>query len=138
MTLYEVTRAFENIALEQPNVRMVGHNHLYRDLNDNPGVRYRVFYLTQTTHRANDLFEVYGFNAFVIDRLLDDGSNELEAESYAKETLDNILRTFCEKYGVELVGTRKYQSFTEHFKDECCGMYVTFEVEIPIDLICAE
>ena len=138
MTLYETVRAFENIALEQPNIRSVGHNRLYDDMNATPSLKYRVFYLTQNPHKSNDLFDIYSFNAFVIDRLRDDKTNELEAESYAKETLDNILTKFCEMYQAELVGTRKYQPFTEKFADETCGMYVTFEVEVPKDLICPE
>lgn len=138
MTLYEVIHSLENIAMEQPNVRMVGHNHLYRDLNDNPSVKYRVFYVTQTSHKTTELWDVYGLNAFIIDRLKADGSNELEAESNAKETLDNILNVFCDRYGADIIGTRKYQPFTEKFVDETCGVYVTFEIQLPVDLICSE
>lgn len=137
-TLYSVVKTLQNTALEQPNVRTVGENHLYDMMNGNPSVRYSVFYVTQTTHRSNDLFDVWGFNLFYIDRLLDDRSNELEIESTAKQVLDNVVDKFCARYNAEVTGIRKYQSFTEHFKDECAGMYVTLEIEVPREIICPE
>ena len=138
MTLYEVVHSLENIALEQPNVRSCCHNHLYDFMNGKPDIRYRVFYVTQTSHKSNDLFDQWGLTLFIVDRLLDDKSNELEIESYAKETLDNIVNNFCERYSSEVVGTRKYQSFTEHFVDDCAGMYLTLDIEVPKEIICAE
>lgn len=137
-TLYSVVRTLQNTALGMPNVRTVGENHLYDLMNGNPGVKYAVFYVTQTTHRSNDLFDIWGFNLFYIDRLLNDKSNELEIESTAKEVLDNIVDRFCANYNADVVGIRKYQSFTEHFKDECAGMYVTLEIEVPKEIICPE
>ena len=137
-TLYSVVKTLQNIALDQPNIRTAGENHLYDMMNGNPSVRYAVFYVTQTTHRSNEFFDVWGFNLFVIDRLLDDRSNELEIESNAKQVLDNVVDLFCQNYNAEVTGTRKYQSFTEHFKDECAGMYVTLEIEVPKEIICPE
>lgn len=137
-TLYSVVKTLQNTALEEPNVRTVGENHLYDMMNGNPSVKYCVFYVTQTTHRSNDLFDVWGFNLFYIDRLLDDRSNELEIESTAKQVLDNVVDKFCARYNAEVTGIRKYQSFTEHFVDECAGMYVTLEIEVPREIICPE
>ena len=128
----------QNIALEQPNIRTVGENHLYDMMNGNPSVKYAVFYVTQTTHRSDEFYDVWGLNLFEIDRLLDDGSNELEIESTAKQVLDNIVDKFCARYNSEVTGIRRYQSFTERFKDLTAGMYVTLEIQVPKEIICPE
>lgn len=137
-TLYQVIKALESVALEQPNIRYVGENDLYEDLNANPNIQYSVFYVTQNTHTSTDEWDYYGLNLFVLDRLKNDKSNELEIESYAKETLDNIIGVFCERYNAEVVGERTYQVFTEKFVDSCCGVYVNVRLQLPKNIICYE
>ena len=121
-TLYQIIKTLQGIALEQPNIRQTGENRLYDDLNGNPEVRYGVFYITQGAHQSNEEWDLYNLNCFYIDRLTDDKSNELLIESTAKQVLDNIIDTFCDKYGAEVSGIRRYQAFTEHFKDEAAGI----------------
>ena len=140
MTLYEFVHRLENIALNMPNVRSAGHNKLY-DFMANPEVEYRVFYVTQNQHQSYDNFDVYNVNLFIIDRLLPDYSNELEIQSAAKTTLDNIVEKFCDLYNSEIVGgtnTRKYSPFTEKFNSLTAGMFLTIKIEVPKDIVCAE
>lgn len=137
-TLYQVVKTLENIALQQPNIRTVGENHLYDMMNGNPEVKYNVFYITQTQHRSTDEWDTYGLNLFFISRLADNKENELQIESTGKEVLNNIVSKFCETYNAEVVGTRTYQPFTERFNDECAGIYVTLQLTMPKDIICPE
>jgi hypothetical protein len=139
-TLYSVIKTLEGIALSQPNVRSAGDGSLYDFMNGDPSVKYSAFFVTQNKHTTSlDLdYDIYSLNLFHIDRLRDDKTNELECESTAKEVLNNIINRFCAQYDADVVGTIEWQSFTEHFKDECAGMYATVKIRVPIDVICPE
>lgn len=139
-TLYSVIKTLEAIALGQPNVRSAGDGSLYDFLNGNPSVRYNVFFVTQNKHTTSldQDYDTYSLNLFLINRLRDDKSNELEAESNAKEVLTNIINQFCYSYDADVVGVIEWQSFTEHFKDECVGVYATLKIRVPLDIICPE
>ena len=139
-TLYSVIKTLEAIALGQPNVRSAGDGSLYDYMNGDPSVMYNVFFVTQNRHSTSlDLdYDIYNLNLFHITRLRDDKVNELEGESTSKEVLQNVINRFCEQYDADVVGTIEWQAFTEHFKDECCGMYATLKIRVPIDVICAE
>lgn len=137
-TLYSVVKTLQTIALEQPNIRTVGENKLYDDMNGNPEIKYGVFYVTQNKHKSTDEWDIYSFNLFVIDRLTENKDNELRIESTAKQILDNIIATFCARYNAEVVGERKYQPFVEKFKDVCSGLFVKVDLMMPKDVICIE
>lgn len=137
-TLYQVVKTLQGIALQQPNIRTVGENHLYDMMNGNPEVKYNVFYITQTQHRSTEEWDTFGLNLFFISRLADNKENELQIESTGKQVLDNIIDTFCESYNAMVSGTRRYQPFTEKFKDECAGVWVTVDLMLPKDVICPE
>lgn len=137
-TLYSVVRTLQSIALQQPNIRTVGENKLYEDLNGNPELKFGVFYVTQGQHKSSGDFDIWSFHLFVIDRIMDNKENELRVESTAKQTLDNIITTFCARYNADVTGERKYNPFIEKFKDICGGVWVDVSLIMPKDIICPE
>lgn len=138
MTLFNVTNILEQIALLQKNVRTASDGSIYEFLDANPSVRYNVIHFSQTTHRTEDDFDYYGYNIFFVGRLehnLED--NRLELQSEGKEVITNIIRTFCEKYDLEMPVLR-FKPYTQRFVDECAGVYCTLELEVPVDWVCEE
>lgn len=138
MTLYQVIKGLERIALTHPNVRTAENGNIYEILNANPSVEYNAFVVTQNKHKDTDQFSYYGLTLFMVDRLVDDlESNRLQVQSMAKQLLSNIIMTFCNEYDID-VPTIVYQPFTQKFQDLTAGMYAQVEFEIPLDLVCAE
>lgn len=138
MTLYQLTKALESIALTHPNIRTAKDGSIYKIMNDDPSVTYGVFIVTQNRHRQTEMFDYYGLTLFFVDRLVSNREdNRLQIQSIAKQLLGNIIATFCETYDVDFPMIT-YQPFTEKFKDETAGQYAQFELEIPRDIICAE
>ena len=141
MTLYQITKELERIALSQPNIRYAGDGDLYRDLNACPSRNYAAFYLTNNRHYSDETQEVdrYSFNMFYIDRLVNvEGDNALEIQSIGKESLMNIIRTFNELYDGEIYGTIEWQVFTQRFSDECAGIYAIVTLQVPMDALCID
>lgn len=138
MTLYDVIKGLERIALTHPNIRTAKDGSVYEIMNANPSVTYGAFVVTQNTHRQTEQFDYYGLTLFYIDRLKDDmDSNRLQIQSFAKQVLGNIIHVFCNEYDLD-VPTITYQSFTQKFADETAGQYAQFELEVPIDIMCPE
>lgn len=139
MTLYQITKALETIALTHPNIRTATDGSIYTIMNANPSVKYGTFIVTQNQHRQTEMFDIYGLTLFYVDRLVDNREdNRLQIQSIGKQVLGNIIQTFCETYDVDFPLVVRYTPFTEKFKDECAGMYVQIELEIIKDNICAE
>lgn len=138
MTLYQVVKGLERIALTHPNVRTANDGNVYDLLNVADPSEYCYVVVSQTTHRQTEQFDHYGFNIFFIDRLVDDlESNRLQIQSIGKQILGNVIATFCETYDIDFP-TITYHPFTQKFLDLCGGQYASFELEIPRDIICAE
>lgn len=138
MTLYNVVNGFKEIALTHPNIRTAKDGSIYNILNANPSIKYGAFVVTQGVHRQTEQFDYYHLILFYVDRLVDDmDSNRLQIQSIAKQTLGNIIYTFCDEYDIDNP-TITYHPFTEKFADETSGMYAEFDLEIPLDIICAE
>lgn len=138
MTLYQVVKGLEEIALEHPNIRTADDGSVYDIMNANPSVKYGAFVVTQTTHRQNEQFDYYGLVIFFIDRLVDNlDGNRLQIQSIGKQVLGNIINTFCNENDVD-VPSVTFTPFTQRFADECAGMYANLELEIIKDNICDE
>ena len=138
MTLYNLIKALERIALTQPNIRTAKDGSVYNILNANPSVKYEAFVVTQNTHRQDEQFDYYGLTLFIVDRLDDDlETNRLQVQSIAKEQLANIIRTFCNEYDID-IPTTTFQTFTERFQDLTAGTYAQLEFVIPVEIQCAE
>lgn len=128
MTLLQVIRRLEEVALAQPPVASIVENDAYR-LNEMPSARYGVFAFTQGRHSGGAALGLrrYTFTLMYIDRLTEDHGNELEAQSTGDFVLDNILRTLAEEWEVS---DWTIQTFTQRFADDCAGAFteVTFGV----------
>lgn len=137
--LVEFIKLIKDIASAQPNVNQVIDNDVYR-LNTLKDVEYSVFAWQQRQHQEEEDFWIYTFQLFYIDRLTQDGSNEVELQGTALEVLSNIIGTVIEYGGgeIELYNTPAYQPFTQRFKDETAGAYVTVMFRVPKDCICIE
>lgn len=137
MTLLQVIRRLEAVALAQPAVRQVVENDAYR-LNELPDAKYGVFAFTQGRHSASadNGLKRYAFTLMYIDRLTEDHGNELEAQSTGDFVLDNILRTLAEEWEVSDWTT---QTFTQRFADDCAGAYTDVTFGVPMSAgDCAE
>lgn len=139
MTLFQVVKSLQTIALANPYIENAGDGSIYNFMNANPSIKYGVFFVSQTTHREDDYFDWYGFNLFVIDRLVDNlESNRLQIQSIAKEVLGNTIKTFIKKFIGITHGEIRYYPFTERFADLCAGQYCNVEFKIPKAVICEE
>lgn len=138
MTLLQVIRRLEEVALAQPAVASVVENDADR-LNALPDARYGVFAFVQGRHQASieNGLKRYAFTLIYIDRLTEDHGNELEAQSTGDFVLDNILRTLAEEWEVSAWTT---QTFTQRFADECAGAYCDVILGVPVSSggLCAE
>lgn len=138
MTLYNVIRELERIAMTHPNVRTAKDGSVYEIMNASPSVKYGAFVVTQNKHYQQGQFDHYGLTLFFIDRLVSDmEDNRLQIQSFAKQVLGNIINVFCEEYDLD-VPIIRYQPFTQKFADECAGQYAQIELEIPLDILCPE
>lgn len=136
MTLKEIIDNLKSIALTQPDVRAASDGDVYEKMNGNPSIKYSVFHATQTTHQTEDGWDNYGLSLFLIDRLVDDSSNRLEIQSRAKETLNNIILTFCENFDAEHTSIT-FTPFTQKFKDDCAGVWCNVTIGVQADYNCA-
>lgn len=138
MTLYNVIKGLEEIALTLPNIRTAADGSIYDIMNANPSVKYGTFIVTQNTHRQTEMFDHYGLTIFYCDRLVDNmDSNRLQIQSFGKQALGNIIHVFCDRYDID-VPTITYTTWTQKFSDLCAGVYAQLEFEIPIDILCPE
>jgi len=130
MTLSEVIRAIEIVAKGQPSVNMIVRNDVFR-INSAPNVLYGVFAWLQREHRYEVETDTmhYSFTFFYVDRLTEDGSNEVEVQSTGISTLRNILQTLDDA-DIYVEDDYTFQTFNQRFLDVCAGAYcnVTFSV----------
>ena len=138
MTLYEFTHILMGIAESQPAINSVTEGSIYQNLNANPSLRYYNCNISQIEHRQDDEFFYFGYNIFVTERLLDDESNRLEAQSTAIETLKNIIATVLEEHDVYLYDEILYNTFTQRFVDMTAGAYATVRFRVPLSYLCEE
>ena len=138
MTLFQVIEILKEIALGQPNVKSATDGSIYEVMNTKPSVKYDVVHFSQTTHQSDEETDYYGLNIFYVSRLEDSlENNRLQIQSIGKEILDNIIRTFCENWGIDFP-VITYTPFTQRFNDLCAGQYCNLRIEIPKEIICAD
>ena len=136
MTLLDLIKKIEDVAVVQPQVKEVIPSDVYK-LNERADALYGVFAWTQGQHVMNvyEGMTAYTFNLFYIDRLTADQKNKTEIQSVGLQVLGNILRTFAPLMGVS---TARFQPFTERFADECAGVYCTVTLTVPDDTSCEQ
>lgn len=137
--LSDFVNMIKAVASSQPIVNSIIDNDIYR-LNSLKDAEYSVFGWQQRQHQEEVDFWIYSFQFFYIDRLTQDGGNELQAQSTGMEVLSNIIGTILGLGGgdIELASTTLYQPFTQKFKDETAGCYATVTFRVAKDTICYE
>lgn len=139
MTLLQVIRQLERIALTQHNVRYAADGDIFKDLNSNQSVKYDVVYLTQNQHQSEGEFDRYNLNIFYISRLENmDGDNTLQIQSIGKEVIENMVKIFCDQFDADVYGTTYWQAFKQKFADETAGIYCIIVLEVPKDSVCVD
>lgn len=138
MTLMQVIRVIEEVALQQPSVNMIIPNDIF-ELNTLPDARYGVFGWTQGQHSTSveSSLITYAFTFFYVDRLNGDASNKIEVQSVGMQTLDNILRSL-DDMDITASATYTFQTFNQRFIDECAGVYCTVQLQVPVSSLCSE
>ena len=138
MTLQQVIRVIEMVAMKQPSVNMIVQNDIFR-LNAKPDAQYGVFGWTQGQHTASadsSLID-YSFTFFYVDRLKNDMSNQIEVQSVGIQTLDNILREL-NSLDVYVNASYSFQTFNQRFVDECAGVFCNVTLQVPVSSVCSD
>lgn len=138
MTLSDTVRLIELVAGNQPAVRSIVRNDIFR-LNSLPDAKYAVFGWTQGQHATSIDANLYTFRFtfFYIDRLTADQGNQVEIQSVGIQVLENVLRTLDER-GVFTFGDWQFTTFNQRFSDECAGVFCSVALQVPIDFVCEE
>lgn len=134
MTLYEICRAFEEIALTKPNINFVGDGDVY-ELNAKPNLKYGVFYITQSNHVIGQDTTQFQLTLYYIDRVFEDNSNTLEVHSTGIQVLTDIINTFnYMNPDVNVEFDINATTFIHKFSDYCAGVYVGITIEVDNNL----
>ena len=138
MTLLELIHPIESIASNQPSIKMVVENDVFR-LNDRADAKYGVFAFVQGQHSSSieSNWINYTFTFFYVDRLKNDKSNQIEIQSVGIQTLDNIIRALDEN-GIYSNLTYTFQVFNQRFLDECAGVFCNVTLSVPPGSLCPE
>lgn len=137
MTLLQLIKAVEGVAMQQPSINMIVQNDVFR-INSAPSLKYGVFAWTQGQHSGNIYgMQTYSFTFFYVDRLKEDLSNQIEVQSVGCQTIGNILRNLADEYDVE-IGNYSIQPFNQRFTDECAGVFCNVSLSVPATSVCAE
>lgn len=136
MTLAQLIKIVEGIAMQQPSINMIVQNDVYR-MNSAPSLEYGVFAWTQGQHSGSiNGMTTFSFTFFYVDRLTEDQSNQIEIQSVGCETIGNILRKL-DDYDVE-VANYTMQTFNQKFTDECAGVFCNVSLSVQATSACAE
>lgn len=129
MTLQDTIRRIEAVAKAQPAVRTIIQNDVYR-LSEMPDVRYGVFAWTQEMHSEalDDYGPLFRFVLFYVDRLTEDGGNQVEVQSTGVDVLRNVIRGIAAELEVT---DWTYQTFNQRFADMCAGAFARVAVRVP-------
>lgn len=138
MTLSQLIKTLEIVASNQPSIKMVVRNDIFR-LNNKADARYGVFAWLQQQHTTSldSSFITYAFTLFYVDRLRNDRSNQVEIQSVGIQTLDNIIRKL-EELGIYSERTYTFQVFNQRFVDECAGVFCNVSFSVPVGSLCPE
>lgn len=138
MTLMQVIRAIEGIALRQASINLVVENDVFR-LNAKPDARYGVFAWTQGQHSTSidSATMTYQFTFYYVDRLNEDKSNQIEVQSVGIQTLGNIIRQM-DAEGLYVNAGYTMRTFNQRFLDECAGVFCNVSIDVPAGSLCPE
>lgn len=135
--LYKIINTFKHISLEHPIVNRFTEGDVYTNLNEDKDKKYPAINLDIDNITIADNYQTVNGNLFYIDRLMEDESNRVEVQSVGMRTLQSIINKISETYSWNWT-SQTYNIFTEKFADLCGGVYVTFNIEVPVEEICAD
>jgi hypothetical protein len=137
MTLFQLVKTLEDVAADQPTIRTIVRNDVFR-INSAPSLKYGVFAWLQGQHSGNVSSSLmsYQFTLFYVDRLTEDGGNQVEIQSTGCQTLTNIIRSLEDK-GV-YADSFTLQPFNQRFTDQCAGVFANVTFQIPATSMCSE
>lgn len=137
LSLKSLMDSLEQFALAIPDVRSCVKNDIVR-LNEMRSVEYGVFGITQNEHTyaPSTSRMTYSLNLFYIDRLVNDGENEIEVQSHGIEVLKAVLKR-AQQEGLVDFGEARFSVLTQRFQDLCAGAWATVQVSY-IESYCGE
>ena len=129
MNLYNLLSTIKDLsAFEMVNSAFIGDVY---EVNSRQDVEYPICVLTEGTHVGNteEDTEIYNISLFLIDRLTEDESNELDIKSWANEGVKDIINRI-EETNVGIVHNGwQINTFTQRFESLCAGAYATIQIE---------
>lgn len=132
-----MTAAFEQVAY----VNSVLTGDVYERWN-NKEVKYvSVCYAIESSD-ADENITTYSFILYAADRLLEDGSNNVQSFDICQTVIENALN-FLTNSGASdnlwIEDTRTYTPFVQKFADNLAGVYVRTKIKVRNDLnLCNE
>lgn len=132
MNLYEITQKIVDIAsIAHVNSYFVGDIY---DLNTRQDITYPAFVITQGQHRTDYKTDtrIINYNLFLVDRLLEDKSNELEIQDWAERNINRIVNLITEAKLGYVNQESTVTTFTERFDSLCAGAFGSINITTDI------
>lgn len=137
MKYLDVIDIIEKTCLAFPNVRQFKAGNVY-EMNEHSDNSYVATVLTLNNTTVEGDMQRLNLTLFYIDRLMEDKANQNYIFSEGTHVMSHIINEL--RNGSDLMFDEDYNfvitPFEERFNDLCSGVYVTFQVLIPIS-ICA-
>ena len=142
MTLQSLLYAITETAIKQKLIQYAAAGSDIYKLNSLTVVDWPVLFASPTgSHTVGDNTTEYEITLYYLDRLLQDGSNDIEIESVAIEGLKNLIKWIAQIQGVvEVQQEYDIRNFTETeaFSDACAGAWATIRIKTLNAIICPE
>lgn len=142
MTLETLLYAICHLGIKQKVIQYSSAGaDIYAALNDKTIKDYPILFVSPTgSHTVGENTTQWSITLYYLDRLLDDGSNDVGIMSTAIEQLKNMVLWIKNITGVVDVETQydvRHFTDTESFNDKCAGAWCTIRVET-LNAICPE
>lgn len=136
MNLYNIINNIKTLAQNTININSMFVGDVY-ELNS-VDVEYPCAVISQGTHSSSNLdTETYNFHIFLVDRLLEDKTNEIEIKSWANENLKNLME-LIEDTDIGDIQDYSIDVFTERFTSLCAGAYLSVNISVDNDNCCGD
>lgn len=143
MTLENILYAITELGIKQKVINFAAAGaDIYAALNDITIKDYPILFVSPTgSHTVGENTTQWSITLYYLDRLLDDGSNDVGIMSTAIEQLKNMVLWIKNITGVVDVETQydvRHFTDTESFNDRVCGAWTTIRIETLNAYICPE
>lgn len=132
MTIAQIFGLINSVADNQPNINHIVKSGNIYDLNEEKNIQYAAFCISQQEHREADGFFYFRAYLYYVDREKADGSNKIDIQSTACQTLSNIVNTLIQKHFIDFEGDITYRVFEESFGSLCAGAYASITIALPV------